>query len=500
MATASLPRLLLRFDTEANKAQFERWFDRELDILSVNSDAQAVDALNQPSQHWAALVVLTTQARCLENSVLLERARDRHPATVKILIADNIPINLLASLLERRLVNRCFEQPVNPDLVRSHILAAALSLQSKTLPHHAPTPADLDQAPTILIVDDEVSATKYLARQLERLQNEFNVLCAESAEDALHCLRHQTRPIAAVMTDQRMPGMQGKELLDELRQSHPNTVRILTSAYGEVDVALGAVNDGQIFRYQKKPWQADAILDLFREAVAQHRALVATQTHQRSRLDERFGRLREQRRERLQQSLSEGIDPSIVSDYLQVLAQIETLPASPSHVRASEQTSLESDLVHQFTSRLRPLLEALVSQAPSRPETDETAFDINRVAPQLKPLQPVRPGEEQSALSTLCQSLSTLLRASGMDWHDVDIERDTEFGNGLRLTTRYPFRFYSHLLAPLTRVSGPLLDQQVALLLLFVCTRALGGDWQSKPGKQCCSVDLRLPVPTRGRP
>ena len=496
MAAADLPRILLRYDTEANRHQFARWFERELSIVAVDSDPQAVRALVESDHHWTALVVMTKQARCLDNSALLACARDQHPAMVKILISDNIPIDFLASVLERRLINRCFEQPVNPDLIRSHILTAALSLKGETPGPYSPSSPDPEQTPAILIVDDEVSATKYLARQLERLQSEFQVLCAHSAEDALHCLRNQTRPIAAVMTDQRMPGMQGKELLDELKQSHPNTVRILTSAYGEVDVALGAVNDGQIFRYQKKPWQARAILDLFREAVVHHRNLVATQSHQRSELDERFGRFRQQRRERLQHHLSEAIDPSLVSDYLQVLAQIETLPASPSHLRASEQTSLESDLVHLFTSRLRPRLEALARRVPAGPESAETVFDVNRVAPQLKPLQPARPSPESPALTALCLSLSTLLHASGMDWHDVNIEQ----GADLRLTTRHPFRFYSHLLAPLTRISEPLLDQQVALILLFVCTRALGGAWQTTAGKQCCSVDLRLPLPNSGTP
>ena len=128
-----------------------------------------------PDSFEVQVQALPNRADDYLESSLLARARDHHPRILKILIGDAIALNLLVKLLDHQLVDRCFEQPVNPDVIRSHVLTAALTREEQTFSpdtseaHEGPKPA-------ILIVDDEPTATRYLSRQLERMQDEFRVL------------------------------------------------------------------------------------------------------------------------------------------------------------------------------------------------------------------------------------------------------------------------------------------------------------------------------------
>ncbi len=113
--------------------------------------------------------------------------------------------------------------------------------------------------PAILYVDDESQALKYFKRSFD---DRFKILTAESADEA-EALVNKTNDIGIVISDQRMPGRTGASLLGALRQSHPSIVRIVTTAYSNVDSAVEAVNRGEVLRYIVKPWDIDALgLDL----------------------------------------------------------------------------------------------------------------------------------------------------------------------------------------------------------------------------------------------
>lgn len=103
---------------------------------------------------------------------------------------------------------------------------------------------------TVLVVDDEPQAVKYFQRAFKGL---FPVLTATSADEAEQVIR--THPeIAVVVTDQRMPGRTGVSLLSWVRSERPDIIRILTTAYADLDSAIEAVNRGEVFRYVTKPW------------------------------------------------------------------------------------------------------------------------------------------------------------------------------------------------------------------------------------------------------
>lgn len=110
--------------------------------------------------------------------------------------------------------------------------------------------------PTILYVDDEANALKYFQRAIAPLAN---VLTATSVEEGKRILDEQAEHIAVLVSDQRMPGAYGNELLSYCWDRHPHIVRILTTAYSELEHTVEAVNQGQIHRYIQKPWDIAAL-------------------------------------------------------------------------------------------------------------------------------------------------------------------------------------------------------------------------------------------------
>ena len=109
---------------------------------------------------------------------------------------------------------------------------------------------DLKEYP-ILVVDDEQDNLDAFRFNFKRT---FNILCADSGADALELLREHD--VAVIITDQRMPRMTGIELIREAASVRPDAVGIILTAFTDVDVLVDAINQGHIYRYITKPWEA----------------------------------------------------------------------------------------------------------------------------------------------------------------------------------------------------------------------------------------------------
>lgn len=103
----------------------------------------------------------------------------------------------------------------------------------------------------ILYVDDEEKSLKYFTRAFE---DQFRIYTAPNAQQGLKVFQEHLDDIALLMTDQRMPGEKGVWLLEKARQLRPRTIRILATAYSDMDAAIAAVNTGAIYKYVTKPW------------------------------------------------------------------------------------------------------------------------------------------------------------------------------------------------------------------------------------------------------
>ncbi len=87
--------------------------------------------------------------------------------------------------------------------------------------------------------------------------DDFEVLTASSAEAALAHLRREE--VGVIVADQRMPGTSGVELLERVRVDYPDTVRLLITAYTDVQAAVAAINRGRVRRYLRKPWEPEEL-------------------------------------------------------------------------------------------------------------------------------------------------------------------------------------------------------------------------------------------------
>ncbi len=129
----------------------------------------------------------------------------------------------------------------------------------------------MDKPPRVLCVDDEPNVLEGLCLQLRR---QFEVEVATSGEQALATLRTHG-PFAVVLSDMRMPKMDGAALLAAVRKEAPDTTRMLLTGHADMQAAVAAVNEGQIFRFLLKPCPPELLRQSFVAAVEQHHLRVA---------------------------------------------------------------------------------------------------------------------------------------------------------------------------------------------------------------------------------
>lgn len=126
----------------------------------------------------------------------------------------------------------------------------------------------------LLTVDDEPFITETISQLFD---DGFTVLVASSGKEALEVVK-QNPDIAIVLSDQRMPGMKGVELLGAIQKLAPDTLRILLTGYADMDAILDSVNVGEVFRYVKKPWQTRELIQIVAMAAETYLRKAAAQS------------------------------------------------------------------------------------------------------------------------------------------------------------------------------------------------------------------------------
>ncbi len=125
--------------------------------------------------------------------------------------------------------------------------------------------------PKILCVDDEPAVLSGLKLNLRK---DFELVTAEGGLQALAAIKEQG-PFEVLVSDMRMPGMNGAELLSQARKLAPDTIRILLTGQSDMQSAIKAVNEGQLFRFLTKPTERAALVETLTDAVKQHRLICA---------------------------------------------------------------------------------------------------------------------------------------------------------------------------------------------------------------------------------
>jgi len=123
--------------------------------------------------------------------------------------------------------------------------------------------------PKILFVDDEENILKSLKRLF--IDEEIEVLTANSGFNGLDIIKDNE--ISVVISDQKMPEMNGAEFLARVKEISPDSIRIILTGYADINAAMDAINKGGAFRYITKPWNDADLLLLIKDAIEKYRLI-----------------------------------------------------------------------------------------------------------------------------------------------------------------------------------------------------------------------------------
>jgi two-component system, probable response regulator PhcQ len=133
----------------------------------------------------------------------------------------------------------------------------------------------------ILYVDDEPQALKYFSMLYGK---QFVIATANSADEAVEYIEANHQRVGVLVTDQRMPGRTGVQLMEQIKTRYPNIVRILVTAFSELDAAIQSVNEGGAFRYLTKPVNEREMIGTLLRALDHYNALSARDQLMREKL------------------------------------------------------------------------------------------------------------------------------------------------------------------------------------------------------------------------
>lgn len=119
---------------------------------------------------------------------------------------------------------------------------------------------------SIMIVDDEVAILRSLQRLLHHENYSINVF--DNPIQALECFKKQSVPL--IISDLRMPKMDGMTLLKEIKSISPDTVRIILTGFAEIKTVISAINEGEVYRFITKPWNDEELKIIIRQALANY--------------------------------------------------------------------------------------------------------------------------------------------------------------------------------------------------------------------------------------
>ena len=121
---------------------------------------------------------------------------------------------------------------------------------------------DTSPSRTLLLVDDEPNILSALQRTLRR--DGYRILASDDPQQALELIAHEQ--VDVILSDQRMPGMNGVEFLRRAKEMHPETIRIVLSGYTDLQFITDAINEGAIYKFLTKPWDDGQLREQVREA------------------------------------------------------------------------------------------------------------------------------------------------------------------------------------------------------------------------------------------
>ncbi|HEV8548330.1 MAG TPA: HD domain-containing phosphohydrolase [Polyangiaceae bacterium] len=298
----------------------------------------------------------------------------------------------------------------------------------------------------VLCVDDEPNVLEGVSLHLHR---RYEVVTATSGPAGLAALEKDPS-IAVVMSDMRMPGMDGAQFLSQVRAKWPDVVRLLLTGQADMKSAIAAVNEGQIFRFLTKPCPPQQLLGAFEAAVEQYRLLTTERVLLEQTLNGSIKMLVDVlgltspaafgRASRLKSRVSAvaaelGVSPKWQVEVAALLSQLATITLPPEVLEKMTFGGELGEAEQKMVERLPEVTEQLLAHIP---RLDPVRAILARVAKRAMPGElPSEPGEKRTL------ELSTRLLRVALDFDELEAQGsaparaiDTLRGRGDRYDAR----------------------------------------------------------------
>lgn len=195
----------------------------------------------------------------------------------------------------------------------------------------------------ILCVDDEEDNLLVFKSFFRK---DYNVFTARSGPEAVELLKKQ--PVDLIISDQRMPGMTGVELLERVREEYPDMIRMILTGYSDIQAVVEAINKGKVYHYATKPWDGDELKNILDRALESY---TLRQLNRRLVEENMELMLRAERQEKAQilsqfEMLKSQINPHFLFNSMNLLAAL--IP---------EDAAKAVEFTHRFSKVYRRLLE-----------------------------------------------------------------------------------------------------------------------------------------------
>lgn len=171
--------------------------------------------------------------------------------------------------------------------------------------------------PVVLCVDDEASIRNALRRVF--LDEPWELLFAESGEKGLEVIRE--RHVDLVLSDFRMPGMDGVEFLKQVKEIRPDCMRIVLSGYADIRLIVSALNEGEIYRFLCKPWNDGELQHNIRKALEHHRA-----DRENRRLNEELLRFNAELERKVEERTKELVEKNRSLRFAKIVLELLPMP------------------------------------------------------------------------------------------------------------------------------------------------------------------------------
>lgn len=347
------------------------------------------------------------------------------------------------------------------------------------------------RALSILFVDDEPQARKYFSMGLA---DSFSIVTAETADEAESILARDSEQFAVLITDQMMPGRTGSSLLSSVRSAHPGIVRILTTAFSDIQGAIEAVNKGEVFRYITKPWDFDSLRQEMRIAVQ----VYELQRDRDALLAEKISvklRLKAAERARLLVGLS-GALPSLprfheaVGAYIGDMAALNFSPTPGLARDLSADAEVEADLARAIGAEF---VEFALAATGSEPSPAPRAVDSKHGAGSMRSAMHTNVADLKAA--RLARYLADGLSSITSQEPSIRVDSDAQV---IRLTAEGLKRSDAHDPILFGDIEAESVGAKLAMLKAYVLAYALNGTMETTVEGDRVRTTIAVPLGSAG--